>query len=161
MFERILVCLDGSELAEQIMPYAIEEAIRFQSKLILLQVVPEPVAYSPGVPGAEPGAIQTDMQMEEAKKALDEARHYLDELAAPLRERGVEVESVTMLGKTGEAIVGYSDRHDVNLIALATHGRSGLGRAVFGSIADYVLRTSGLPILVIRPQEGEDRDQDS
>lgn len=161
MFERILVCLDGSGLAEQIMPYATEEAIRFQSKLILFQVVPEPVAYSPGMPGAEPGAIQTDMLLEEAKKALDKARDYLEALAAPLRERGVQVETVTMLGKADQAIVAYSDRHDVNLIALATHGRSGMSRAVFGSIADYVLRSSGLPILIIKPQEGEDRDQDS
>ncbi|MFO7773702.1 MAG: universal stress protein [Dehalococcoidia bacterium] len=152
MFEKILVCLDGSELAEQIMPYAAEEAIRFQSKLMLFQAVPEPVAYSPGIPGAEPGAIQTDTVLEEAKEAQNEARDYLEELAAPLREKGVQVETVTTPGRAGEAILDYCDRHDVNLIAIATHGRSGLRRAVFGSVADHVLRESHLPVLVIKPQ---------
>ncbi len=153
MFERILVCLDGSKLAEQILPYAVEEAVRFQGKLVLFQAVPEPVAYSPGIPGAEPGAIQTDTMLEEAKKALNEARDYLDALAAPLRKQDISVEVVTVLGGAGEAIVTYAHDNKIKLITIATHGRSGVRRGVFGSVADYVLRESRLPMLVIRPQE--------
>lgn len=153
MFEKILVCLDGSKLAEQIMSYAVEEALRFQSKLVLFQVVPEPVAFSPGIPGTAAAPIQTDAMLEEAKRASNEARDYLEKLATPLRERDMQVETVTLLGRAGETIVSYADKNNVNLITIATHGRSGLGRAVFGSVADYVLRESGLPILVIRPQE--------
>jgi hypothetical protein len=52
MFKKILVCLDGSELSEQILPYAAAEALCFQGQLVLLQVVSEPVAFSPGIPGA-------------------------------------------------------------------------------------------------------------
>ncbi len=152
MFERILVCLDGSEIAEQIMPYASEQAMRFQSKLVLFQAVPEPVAYSPGIPGGEPVPVQTDTMLEESKETFDRAKDYLERMAAPLRERGVQVETVTSLGKAGETILDYADRNSVDLIAIATHGRSGLGRAVFGSVADHVLRGSGLPILVIRPR---------
>jgi len=153
MFERILVCLDGSKLAEQILPYAVEEAFRFQGKIILFQAVPEPVAYSPGIPGAEYGAIQTDIMLEEAKKALNEGRDYLEKVAAPIREGGVPVETVTILGRAGETIVNHAHDSSINLIAIATHGRSGVRRGVFGSVADYVLRESGLPILVIRPQQ--------
>jgi len=158
MFERILVCLDGSRLAEQILPYAVEQALRFEGKLVLFQAVPEPVAYSPGIPGAEPGAIQTDTMLEEAKKALNEARDYLEELAAPIRKRDVPVETVAVLGRAGETIVTHAHDNKMRLIAIATHGRSGVRRGVFGSVADYVLRESGLPILVIRPQEGEGKD---
>jgi hypothetical protein len=60
MFEKILICLYGSELAEQILPYAVEEALRFQGKLVLFQAVPEPVAFSPGIPGAASVSIQTN-----------------------------------------------------------------------------------------------------
>lgn len=157
MFEKILVCLDGSELAKQILPYAAEEALRFQSKLVLLQVVPEPVAFSPGIPGTAASPIQTDTMIEEAEDALNGARKYLEKIATPLRKKGIQVEAVSILGRAGDAILSYAEGNNINLIAIATHGRSGLRRGVFGSVADYVLRESGLPILVIRPQEREDK----
>ncbi|MFO7772625.1 MAG: universal stress protein [Dehalococcoidia bacterium] len=160
MFQRILVCLDGSELAEQILPYAMEAALGFQSKLVLLQVIPEPVAYSPGIPGAESAPVQTGTMVEETKQALDGAKDYLEELATPLRKKSIEVETVAILGRAGEAILNYAGRNDVNLITIATHGHGGLRRAIFGSVADYVLRGSHLPVLVIRPQESEDKGQD-
>jgi nucleotide-binding universal stress UspA family protein len=154
-FEKILVCLDGSKLAEQIMPYATEEALRFRSTLVLFQVVPEPIAVSPGVPGAAPVPVQTETMHEEAQKALDEAKDYLEELAMPLRDKSIQVEAVTIPGRAGEAVVSYANSNNLDLIAIATHGRSGLGRAVFGSVADFVLRESGLPLLVIKPQGEE------
>ena len=153
MFERILVCLDGSRLAEQIMPYATEEAIRFQGKLVLLQVVPEPVAFSPGIPGEVPVPIQTDIMVEGTREALNRAKDYLEKLAAPLRKKGIQVETVAIPGRAGEAILNYANTNSMNLITIATHGRGGLRRAVFGSVADYVLRESGLAVLVIRPHE--------
>lgn len=153
MFERILVCLDGSKLAEQIMPYATEEAIRFQGKLVLFQVVQEPVTFSPGFPGEAPVPVETDAMIERTKEALDRAGEYLDKLAAPLRKKGVQVETVAVPGRPGEAILDYANTNNIGLITIATHGRGGLRRVVFGSVADYVLRESGLPVLVIRPQE--------
>jgi nucleotide-binding universal stress UspA family protein len=156
MFERILVCLDGSQLAEQIMPYATEEAIRFESKVILLQVVHEPVAFSPGIPGVVPVPVQTDTMVEETRTALNRAKDYLEEMATPLRKRGLKVETVAILGRAGQAILDYANSNRVNLITIATHGHGGLPRAIFGSVADHVLRGSGLPILLIRPQQGGD-----
>lgn len=157
MFKKILVCLDGSDLAEQILPYAVEEALHFQSKLVLFQVVPEPVAFSPGIPGTAAASVQTDTMLEEAEKALNGARNYLEKIATPLRKKGIQVEAVSILGRAGDAILSYAEGNNINLITIATHGRSGLRRGVFGSVADYVLRESGLPILVIRPQEREDK----
>lgn len=157
MFEKILVCLDGSKLAEQILPYAVEEALGFQGKLVLFQAVPEPVAFSPGIPGVASIPVRTDTMLEEAKEALNEARDYLEEIAKPLRKKGIQVEVVTILGIAGEAILSYAVGNNVDLITIATHGRSGLRRGVFGSVADYVLRESGLPMLVIRPQGREDK----
>jgi nucleotide-binding universal stress UspA family protein len=55
--------------------------------------------------------------------------------------------------QVGEAIVDYAEGHEIDLIAIATHGRSGLGRLVFGSVADFVLREAGLPILVVKPKK--------
>jgi len=153
MFERILVCLDGSKLAEQIMPYATEEATRFQGKLVLLQVVQEPITFSPGFPGEAPVPIETDAMIERTKEALDRTGEYLEKLAAPLRKKGIQVETVAIPGRPGEAILDYANTNSMGLITIATHGRGGLRRVVFGSVADHVLRESGLPVLVIRPQD--------
>jgi nucleotide-binding universal stress UspA family protein len=77
----------------------------------------------------------------------------LEKLAGPLRKRGIQVKTVAIPGGASEAILDYASTNNVNLIAIATHGRGGLRRAVFGSVADHVLRESGLPVLVIRPQD--------
>jgi len=155
MFERILVCLDGSELAEQILPYAIEQALRFNSKLTLLQVVTMPSSvYTASVAGELPQA--GDMIAKQIQRQEAEARTYLDRVAQSLLKKGIDVESV-VLGplQPGKAIVKYAQDNAIDLICIATHGRSGLGRVVFGSVADLVLRESGLPILVIKPKETE------
>lgn len=149
----ILVCLDGSKLAEQVIPCATGEALAFQAKLVLFQVVPEPVAYSPGIPGAASMPVQTEAMIKQAETDLGFAREYLDGLAEPLRKKGMRVETAAMLGSVGQTILNYAYRNDVDLITIATHGRSGLKRAVFGSVADYLLRESGLPNLVIRPEQ--------
>ena len=151
MFGKILVCLDGSDLAEQILPYATEEALRLESKLVLLQVV---VVQTPPVVAAGASAYAVKAAGQQIEKDETEAKAYLEDLAQPLREMGLDVECVTLRGlEVGGAIVDYADGHEVDLIAIATHGRSGLKRLVFGSVADFVLRKSGLPILLIKPKE--------
>lgn len=152
MFKRIMVCLDGSRLAEQVLPYAAAEALSFNIRVTLFQAIPEPIMVSPGIPGAAPVPVETESQLQQAQKADAEARSYLEEIAKPLREKSLDVDTVTMPGMAGQAITSYADKSNIDLIAIATHGRSGLGRAVFGSVADFVLRESGLPILVIKPQ---------
>jgi nucleotide-binding universal stress UspA family protein len=152
MFEKILVCLDGSDLAEQIISYAAEEAPRFGNKLVLLQVVGTHGTIPVVAAGASAYAVEAAAQ--QIEKDEIEAKAYLEGLAQPLREKGIDVQCVTIRGlQVGEAIVDYAEGHGIDLIAIATHGRSGLGRLVFGSVADFVLREAGLPILVIKPKK--------
>lgn len=155
MFEKILICLDGSKLAEQILPYATEQALRFDSKVALLHVmsIPDRMAMA-SVAGATP---QTpDMIEEEARRQKAEMKYYLEGVARALAEKGLDVQHIILEpSQVGEAIVRYAHENAFDLICLATHGHSGLGRVVFGSVADHVLRQSGLPILVIRPEEME------
>jgi nucleotide-binding universal stress UspA family protein len=153
MLQKILVCLDGSSLAEQILPYATEQALHFSSKVVLLQVIAGPRAIPSPVPG-EPAFILVP-EPEELQREQNEARAYLESEAQPLREKGLDVECVALPGTPSDAIVGYAAENEVDLIAIATHGRSGLGRLALGSVADFVLRESGLPILLIKPRETE------
>ena len=152
MFKRILVCLDGSDLAEQILPYAVEQAVRFESTVVLLRVVPWPIMVSPGIPGVA-GEAFVNLGMErQVEQEEHKAELYLNTVAKRLlEENGLHANCVTMQGSPGQAIVQYAARDKSELIAIATHGRSGPGRVIFGSVADFVLRQSGLPILLIRP----------
>ncbi len=147
MLQKILVCLDGSKLAEQIMPYAAEHAARFDGSLVLLQVVSLSAIPTPTGIESVPMAVPDTMLKDAELAAMD----YLSDLAAPLRERGIDVRCVAVVGHPAETIVSYAEENKFDLVALATHGRSGLKRLVFGSVADYVVRKSGLPILLIKP----------
>ena len=153
MFEKILVCLDGSHLSEQIMPYIMEEAHCF-GKVILLRVLSTPEATLPlGVPGVPGAPFHTEPMLQAFEKEVAEAPAYLERLAQLLCEKGLEVECVILQGMASEAIVNYARANGVKLIALATHGHGGLRRTLFGSTAESILRNSGLPVLVMRPRE--------
>ncbi len=145
MFKKILVCLDGSELAEQILPYVEAQAMCFQSQVTLAKVV---------------GLISAGSQDHKGKtifyylkQAEEEAKDYLEKVAESLRLKGLQVNYIVLqTGLVGDAIVGYAHDQKFDLIAIATHGHGGLGRLLLGSVADYILQKSGLPILVIRPK---------
>jgi nucleotide-binding universal stress UspA family protein len=150
MFRRILICLDGSSLSEQVLPYAIEQAVHFKSQLVLLRII-VPITATPAVAGPiTEGMVEKEA---EAKKA---AEAYLEKLAQKLRrEKKLKVESLVLEGLVAETIVEYAhDRNNnkIDLIAIATHGEGGLKRFVFGSVADFVLRHSDVPMLLVRPQ---------
>ncbi len=152
MFDKILVCLDGSPLAEQILPYAAEQALHFNSQLILFRAHAYPTYTGPATPGF-PAVPITNINMESIIKHEEaESAAYLQSVADKLAaEKGLQAESVTVLGNAGQAIVNYAKENSVELITIATHGRSGLGRAVMGSVADHVLRETHIPVLLIRP----------
>jgi nucleotide-binding universal stress UspA family protein len=149
MYEKLLVCLDGSDFAEQIMPYLVDLASRLGSKMLLLEVVTETPTISAGDPGVVVKSLDT------ISRSRREAETYLESIAAPLRARGLGVECAVLEGPAGETIVQYSEKSHMDLIALSTHGRGGLGRAVFGSVADYVMRHSTVPFLCVRPRHTE------
>ena len=153
MFKKILVCLDGSELAENILPYALEEAEYFESELVLFRVFSEPAVFSlnlPGMPSVQVDAERTERRILEDEK---ETQDYLKKLADKLlAENRIKVSYDSREGSAGPMIVDYAANQGIELIAIATHGRTGPGRVMLGSVAEYVIRHSGLPMLLIRPK---------
>ncbi len=150
MYEKILVCLDGSKQAEAILPYVTEDAQHFGSALHLLNIIPAPVVVAPDIPGGGGGYIERPRMLEEIQADQDDAFSYLSGIAAPLREKGITCEPVVLSGMAGEAIISYAEENEINLIAITTHGRTGLSRAFTGSVADHVLRHSRAPVFLLK-----------
>jgi nucleotide-binding universal stress UspA family protein len=145
MFNRILVCLDGSALAEEILV-----AKRFGSKLVLLEVTTPPSIVIEPTTGYSHSTSLSEIQRSE-----EEATSYLEDISQQLQGDGLDVEYLTIPGSPGKTIISYAEENNIDLIALGTHGRGGLVRMAFGSVTDYVLRHSNLPLLVMRPQQSE------
>ena len=151
MFEKILVCLDGSGAAEQILSHVMGEAICFHSDVVLLRVVSLPDITIPvGIPGSPGIPVRTGGTIQRTTAKESEAADYLERIAGPLREKGLDVEFVVLPGRAGETIINYAQENSFKLIAIATHGHGGLRRLAFGSTADFVLNHSSLPILIVR-----------
>jgi nucleotide-binding universal stress UspA family protein len=142
---RILVPLDGSSLAEQILPAAVRIAQAMSGELMLLQV---PIAQMAGWTTSEWPAPVLSM----LATAEENAQAYLSNVAGRLTQQGIVVSTATRIGSVANAIVEYAEDNQVDLIALCTHGRTGLARWALGSVADRVLRASNTPILLIRAQ---------
>jgi nucleotide-binding universal stress UspA family protein len=152
MFKKILVCLDNSNLSEQILRYVSEEASGPDKKLILLNVLTLPIATPVAIPGDASNI--TPMLPTPEQMAADEAKakKYLEKKAQSLKEMGIKAECVVTIGDPGSTIVEYAEKNAIDLIAIATHGRSGIRRILFGSVAEYVIKHSKLPILLIKPK---------
>ena len=142
---RILVPLDGSPLAEQILPTVTTIARALDAELILFQV---PIAQISGWVMGEWYLPVHDV----LDTAAEEARVYLGTVAARLEALGLEVSAATSIGAVASCIVEYAEANGVDLIAMCTHGRTGLARWALGSVADRVLRAGGTPLLLVRAQ---------
>ena len=152
MFEKVLVCLDGSPLAEEVLPYIAAE--RCLGRVILVRVVAPPEVNLPiGIPGETLAPVSTGARLERFQKELEEAPAYLEAKAQPLRDGGLDVETVVLQGTPSQAIIEYARDNGVTLIAIATHGHSGFRNITLGSTAEYVLRHSGLPVLLLTPHK--------
>ena len=144
----ILVPLDSSPLAEQVLPYAADLAKTFGASIELLLVldgVPDAegllALHEPGLPGP------WDPTVMKAK-----AERYLEHLAKELRNKGITTNSLVIShGRADEVIESTANSFNDTLIALATHGRGGLAKVVWGSVADKVIRNSAHPTLIFRP----------
>ncbi|UCG11626.1 MAG: universal stress protein, partial [Deltaproteobacteria bacterium] len=142
MYKSILVPLDGSSLAEAILPEIEKVAACMKAQLILLRVSRAHV-----FPGMDPIDAEVDV--------VRKAEEYLDGIAKQLSHRGFEVEVHVRYGDVADEILSHSKRNEVDLIAMSTHGRSGLGRWLLGSVAEKIVRHSEKPVLMLRAQEQE------
>ncbi len=150
MYRKILVPLDGSELAEKVLPHAEALARCMGAEIILLRV---PVyAYEGAAVTATPYRRAPLPLLDEREEALKEATNYLNKVKFNLAMKGVHTSVFVKEGLTGEMIIQFAREQGVDLIAMSTHGRTGLGRVVFGSVAEQVLRGAGKPVLLIRPE---------
>ncbi len=151
MFEKVLVCLDGSGVSEAILSYVAAEAGSF-GKVVLLKVVDTAGVNLPlGVPGISGGQFRTAGQDRRFEKEMEEMPGYLEKLAGPLREKGLDVETVVVEGVPSESIIDYARDNGIGLIAMATHGHSGLRQVVMGGTAEYVVKHAGRPVLLVTP----------
>jgi len=152
MLEKILVCLDGSKAAEQILPYVTAEAKRAQSTLTLFRVISLPEVTVPiSVPGVTGGQVSTIGTRNQMQPKENEAEKYLQSIAESLRGQGLDVDYVVLPGMSGETIVDFAAENGITLIAIGTHGHNVARRFFVGSTADYVLRHSNIPVLTVRP----------
>ena len=152
MFRKILVCLDGSKLSEQILQYASEEALGADREVVLLRAVPLSHSTTIAVPGVISSIPPSPAGPQQLAAEETEAKEYLDAKAKSLKKIGVESKCVVAVGNAGEEIVNYANKNKVDLIAIATHGRSGIKRMLFGSVTEYVVKNSKIPILLIKPK---------
>lgn len=136
--DKILVPLDGSALAESAIPRAVEMARMGLSSLLLMRA-----AEAHTLPGADPTEAQVEV--------VREAEEYLKGVAAGLARDGVRnVETSVWYGSAASAIVDAARLRKADLIVMSTHGRSGLGRLILGSVAESVLRGTSTPIPLLR-----------
>ena len=151
MYERILVPLDGSIVGEAALPYVEDLVSKLSPKVkvevTLLQVLSS--TPTPVVGGYESVAVSySDKQMEETSK---KAMGYLDGTGKALVSEGATVTVKVAIGDASDEIVKAAEEMNANLIAMSTHGRSGIGRWAFGSVTDRVLRREGrIPIAMVR-----------
>jgi nucleotide-binding universal stress UspA family protein len=148
MYSNILVPLDGSPRAERILPYVQELALKFKARVTLLQVV------EPGVTMVTPYDIAPYNALEEQKRHIDEAKNYLTGVEGSLRSTGITVRSYVESGPIVSTISNVAERERCDLIAMASHGRSGVSRVFYGSVAAGVLHRAEHPLLLIRAQNG-------
>ena len=132
MYQRVLVPLDGSRVAESILPFIEQIAGPLDMEVLLVRVVP---------------LTSLDILRE-----LD-AQGYLEPLVASLKAKAVRAGARVRIGDPATEIVAAAKEINADLIAMTTHGRTGLGRLLFGSVAEAVLRGSPIPVFLLRTSE--------
>ncbi|MCH8185338.1 MAG: universal stress protein [Chloroflexi bacterium] len=151
MFKRILVPLDGSELAERALPLAQSIAQSSNATIHLVQVVsrlPEAEAGRSGdsILAAE---LERDAARQLVEGRITRGKEYVGSVAAQLENAGIEVTTAMLEGGAAENIVNYTREHGIDLVVMSTHGFGGLKRFFLGSVTDRVIRSCEVPVLVV------------
>jgi nucleotide-binding universal stress UspA family protein len=145
MFSKILVPLDGSQLAEQVLPCVQSLAQHTRAAIILLRVADHP-ARQYYVEGLAVNATQSD-------DSRTHCEAYLHRIAESLNNTDILVNYVVKEGAIADVILDYANAIQADLIAMSTHGRTGIGRWLLGSVATRIVRASAVPVLLVRPEQ--------
>jgi len=140
MFKKILVPLDGSQIAERILDQVENLARIHDAEVILIRV-----AFS--------HALTNEKLAEREEQAVADAKAYLTGVEERVKSSGIKVSSLTPCGHAAEKIVEHARISNCDLIVMSTHGRSGLGQFVLGSVAIKVLHVATVPVLLYRISE--------
>jgi nucleotide-binding universal stress UspA family protein len=150
-FHRFLVPLDGSQVAEQVLPY-LARLSHANAEVTLLRAVASASQLAASAGAAPlPGMMDLVQISDDGRR---EAQTYLEGVAAQLRKQGLRSRLVVALGGAAEAIARAAEETAVDVIAMTTHGRGGIERAVFGSVADAVVRGSTRPVFLVPIPKG-------
>lgn len=157
-YKRLLVALDGSELAGQILSHARPMAAAFGAKLILFRVVPEvqpefdyAILADRFIHPSYRHVTADTPQDPRQKHLIIEADRTLTCLMRELEAEGIQAEVVLKMGSDpAEKIIDYATTHNVDMILMSTHGRTGLAHLVYGSVAEVVLRRAPCPVFLLR-----------
>jgi nucleotide-binding universal stress UspA family protein len=144
MYKTILVPLDGSKRAEAILPHVEDLAQHGDAKVVLLQMV-EPVYGTMGADGTTPMLDNRIFEQE-----ISNAESYLADLQAKFHEKGINAQKRVDCGSVVSGIIGAARQEGADLIAMASHGRTGLARVFYGSVAVGVLHSVDRPLLLVR-----------
>jgi nucleotide-binding universal stress UspA family protein len=146
MYRKILIPLDGSKLAECVLPHAQTLVQGCQVRDVVFMRVVEPVK-----PVVVADAMMSPQDVERIMASMvSEAEMYMKALVQSQKYGGAGVEWQVKVGHVAETLVDYATERRVDLIVIATHGRSGVSRWVWGSVADRILRASCVPVLMVR-----------
>jgi len=148
MYKKILVPLDGSKRAEAILPHVEQLALRYQAKVILLQVIEYQIVT--GIEGAY--VPLTDQELD---RTVEEVETYLAGIKGEFQEKKIETQTCAIHGQVVNEIIKLAAQEAVDLIAMASHGRGGLSRVFYGSVAAGVLQNVDRPLLIIRSRSVE------
>jgi nucleotide-binding universal stress UspA family protein len=155
MYQTLLVPLDGSPRAEMILPHVWDLAMQFKSKVIFLMVVEPPLQFVNS--SLYENSIQTDVIHEylvHYKQKKEEILAYLAGFQEVFRKKGIESAVFVEQGAVVETIISVAQRENTDLITIASHGRSGLSRVFYGSVAAGIMQKIDRPMLIIRTRNG-------
>ena len=144
MYRKILALLDGSKLAECALPHAESLAKQYDAELILLMVIEPPV-----MTGRGPEAM--NLFQERIETLMQDAELYLKGLKGSFTKRGLKSDMVVEYGSIVDSIVNTADGRSVDLVLIASHGKTGLARVFFGGVASGVLNRIERPLMIIHP----------
>jgi len=147
MYTKILVPLDGSELAECVLPQVEAITTGCQVSTVEFVRVAEPIEI---LDGESRLALNEEQWRQFEKNRITDAEQYLAQLVQRLDFKGAQLETKVLIGKAADTLADYADKNDFDLIVIATHGRSGISRWVWGSVAERILRSACVPVLMVR-----------
>jgi nucleotide-binding universal stress UspA family protein len=148
VYRRIMVPLDGSKLAECVLPHTETLAKLSKASIELVHVI-EPLE----LPTRGGIALSIDDIKQIESHTQNDTESYLHGIVERLKLAGIKARSKILIGKAADSLVDYIHKSNFDLLIMATHGRSGISRWIWGSVAEKILHSSSIPVLLVRPPE--------